>query len=145
MIKSDREKAKKIQEINECKKIIDQNRALLTRIGLSEEQIEANVQPTVAILEGLETEVKEYDALTDGSKPPQATIEGIGDLLVKLRIYKKLTQKALAEKIGVDETQVSRDERNRYKGVSLERLLKVVHALEVQVNCTVESSDLVSA
>lgn len=141
MIKSDREKARKLQEIKDCEKIIEQNRELLTRIGLPEEQISANIQPTIEIRDRIQMEVEEYDSLQSGKEPSATSIEGIGDLLVKLRIFQKLTQKALADKIGVDETQVSRDERNHYKGVSLERLLKVVTALGVNVEVTVHKQE----
>lgn len=136
MIKSEREKNRKLQEIKDCEKLIAQNRELLERIGLTQDQIEKHVQPSFALLEQLQAEVTEYESLTQGT-PPTDSIEKIGDMLVKLRIYKQLTQKALAEKIGVDETQVSRDERNHYKGVSLDRLLKVVHALDVHMEITI--------
>ncbi len=145
MIKSEREKNRKLQEIKDCEKLIAQNRELLERIGLSQDQIEKHIQPSVALLRELQAEVTEYNSLTQGN-PPSESIEKIGDMLVKLRIYKQLTQKALAEKIGVDETQVSRDERNHYRGVSLDRLLKVVQALDVHIEVTIKKqSDLIEA
>ena len=137
MIKSEREKNRKLQEIKDCEKLIAQNRELLERIGLSQDQIEKHIQPSVALLKELRAAVAEYESLTQGN-PPSESIEKIGDMLVKLRIYKQLTQKALAEKIGVDETQVSRDERNHYRGVSLDRLLKVVQALDVHMEVTIK-------
>ena len=137
MIKSAREKNRKLQEIKDCEKLIAQNRELLERIGLSKEQIDTHIEPTDAILKELQAEVAEYESLTHGT-PPSDSIEKIGDMLVKLRIYKQLTQKALADKIGVDETQVSRDERHHYRGVSLDRLLKVVQALDVHMEVTIK-------
>ena len=43
---------------------------------------------------------------------------GIGRLLIALWIAKGLTQRELAERLEVSETQVSRDERNEYHGVT---------------------------
>lgn len=143
MIKNDREKIRKAQQIKEAENLIHQNRELLRRVGLSDEQIEQHIAPTKAILGQLQKEVDEYDRLRSGSYPDKEPIQRIGEFLVKLRISKGLTQKALSEKINVDETQVSRDERNYYKGVSLERLLRVIDALGVTVN--VEVNNLVEA
>jgi len=38
----------------------------------------------------------------------------------------------------VHESQVSRDERNEYHGVSIERATKIIEALGVQLKTTVE-------
>jgi len=147
LIKNEREKARKIQQIKEAQLLIIQNRELLHRVGLTDDQIEQHVAPTKAILEQLQKEVDEYEKLRMGNLPDEEPIQRIGEFLVKLRISQGLTQKALADKIDVDETQVSRDERNLYKGVSLERLLRVIEALGVKVDVKVneETNDLVEA
>jgi hypothetical protein len=40
--------------------------------------------------------------------------------------------------IGVHETQISRDERNEYHGITVERMKKILDALEVEVITKVE-------
>ena len=44
-----------------------------------------------------------------------------------------LTQQGLAERLGSHQEAVARMERDRYRGVSLERLVKVAEVLQVRV------------
>ena len=64
---------------------------------------------------------------------------GIGRLLIALRIAKGLTQRELAERLEVSERQVSRDERNEYHGVTVERANRIFEALGVEVTSVVAS------
>ena len=144
MIKNERERTRKQQQVKDYEQLIIQNRELLKRVGVSPEKIEEHIALNKASMEEIKAEIAEYDQLKNHTTPPSETITRIGDLLVKLRIYKGLTQKALAERMGVDETQVSRDERSHYKGVSLERLLKVIQALEVEIQCNVAERPVVA-
>jgi len=43
----------------------------------------------------------------------------------------------LARRLGVHETQVSRDERNEYFGITLERAAKILDALSVRLRSQV--------
>lgn len=54
---------------------------------------------------------------------------GLGQLLIGLRIAKGITQRQLAERLGVSETMVSRDERNEYHGITVDRARRVLDAL----------------
>lgn len=63
---------------------------------------------------------------------------GIGQLLVALRIANGITQKELAKRLGVDESLISRDERNDYQGVSIERAQRVLDALGERLITRVE-------
>jgi len=53
----------------------------------------------------------------------------IGRLLIALRIAQGLTQRELAERLGISESLVSRDERNEYHGITVERAQRVLDAL----------------
>jgi transcriptional regulator with XRE-family HTH domain len=91
-------------------------------------------------LEDLRNELSEYEALSTGEvkvrvfhsllQIPQALIEG--------RIARRLTQKALGDKLGVPEQQIQRYERTRYSGVGVERLQQIADVLEIKVKKTVE-------
>jgi hypothetical protein len=140
MIKNDREKQRKLQEIKQAELLMTSNRELLTKVGLQEAEIQQHITPTLTLVAQWKKEVEEYDRLKTGQLPEEEPIQRIGEFLVKLRISKGLTQKALADQIEVDETMVSRDERNLYKGVSIERLFRVIEALGVQVD--VKATDL---
>ena len=51
--------------------------------------------------------------------------------IINYRIFKKMSQEDLANKLNVASSQVSRDERNEYYGATKEKLQKVMEALGV--------------
>ncbi len=57
----------------------------------------------------------------------------LGELLIAVRKERGLTQQQLAERLGSHQEAVARMERERYRGVSLERLVKVMEALEARI------------
>jgi transcriptional regulator with XRE-family HTH domain len=50
-------------------------------------------------------------------------------LLIALRIAAGMTQRQLADRLDVSEAQVSRDERNEYHGITVERAQRIIDAL----------------
>jgi transcriptional regulator with XRE-family HTH domain len=60
-------------------------------------------------------------------------LRGVGHLLITSRIAQGISQRDLARRLGVHETQVSRDERNEYFGITLERAAKILDALNVRL------------
>ena len=58
--------------------------------------------------------------------------------MVALRIAQGVTQRELARRLGVSESQVSRDERNEYFGITLERATRVVEALGFRLRTKVD-------
>jgi ribosome-binding protein aMBF1 (putative translation factor) len=71
-------------------------------------------------------------------------LHGLGRTLVALRIALGLTQRELAERLGVHESQVSRDERNEYHAVTVDRASRILDALGVDLRSAFEEP-LVSA
>ena len=65
-------------------------------------------------------------------------LRGLGHLLISLRIAQGISQRELAKRLDVHESQVSRDERNEYFGNTLERAIKISDALSVRLHTTVE-------
>ena len=57
--------------------------------------------------------------------------------LIEARIAARLTQRELAERLGVPEQQVQRWEANSYSGVAIERLQEIADALQLQMLETV--------
>jgi DNA-binding XRE family transcriptional regulator len=89
--------------------------------------------------ETLRSEIKRYEDLREG-RVSRRELDGFLDLLTALieaRIAAGLTQKALAERLGLQEQQVQRWEANFYSGVGMERLQEVADALGMQVQETV--------
>ena len=64
-------------------------------------------------------------------------LRGVGHLLITSRIAQGISQRELARRLGVHETQVSRDERNEYFGITLERAAKILDALNVRLRTQV--------
>jgi len=60
-------------------------------------------------------------------------------LLVALRIAQGVSQRELAKRLEVHESQVSRDERNEYFGITLERAIKILDGLNVRLRTKVEA------
>jgi transcriptional regulator with XRE-family HTH domain len=65
-------------------------------------------------------------------------LRGLGHLLISLRIAQGISQRELAKKLDVHESQVSRDERNEYFGITLERAVKILDTLNVRLHTTIE-------
>ncbi len=64
------------------------------------------------------------------------SLEDLPSLLVQARIASNLTQRELAERLGVSEQQVQKDEKTGYTKASLERLIGVARALDLPVRLT---------
>ncbi len=87
------------------------------------------------LLQDVEAELAEYEALRAGALR-EVKAEGLcalPDLLVKARIAGGLTQRQLAERLGLKEQQIQRYEATRYAGASLQRVQAVADALGVQI------------
>jgi HTH-type transcriptional regulator/antitoxin HigA len=96
-------------------------------------------QNSLGILIGeLEREIADYNRLKSG-QVTQFPIESLQDLprvAIEARIAAGLTQKELAEKIGVQEQQIQRYEANNYQSVGFDRLQEVMSALNVTLGKT---------
>lgn len=64
--------------------------------------------------------------------PSVAGFASVGQMLIALRIVKGLTQRSLAERLNVTEAQISRDERNEYRGITTDRVQRILDALETK-------------
>ena len=84
----------------------------------------------------LEQEIAEYDRLKSGqiTKFPIESLQDLPNVMIKARIAVGMTQKELAEKIGVQEQQIQRYEANNYRAVGLDRLQEVMSALDIRIS-----------
>ncbi|HVA20290.1 MAG TPA: helix-turn-helix domain-containing protein [Solirubrobacteraceae bacterium] len=90
-------------------------------------------------VEVLRDQVKRYEDLREG-RVAEREIDGLRDLpmaLIEARIAAGLTQKSLAERLGLAEQQIQRWEASLYSGVGVERLQEVADALGMGVRETV--------
>lgn len=89
-------------------------------------------------LNDLQEEIVEYEALTtsETSKPIVFALDSIESLplaLIKARIAAKLSQKELAERIGIKEQQIQRYEATDYASANLARVIEVSQALGIKL------------
>ena len=83
-------------------------------------------------IDRLKTEIIEYDLLQKGQSVLKiSSLSELPIALIKARISRGMTQKELAEKIGVQEQQIQRYESNHYSSVSFDRLKEIFEALEI--------------
>jgi transcriptional regulator with XRE-family HTH domain len=99
--------------------------------GLDEGAIRIAVAPQEAIMEDISWEVTLYERLKAGDIEaiPEYPPDERGRALICLRIVKGWNQRELADALNVSEAVVSRDERNEYNGISLERYGRILAAL----------------
>lgn len=110
------------------------------RLDLSKAEIRRGTAPLRTFHEQLREEVQSYERLRRGDKKELAGYSQLGQLLIALRIANGLSQRELAERLGVHESQVSRDERNDYHGVTVERANRIIEALGFKLRYSVSPS-----
>jgi HTH-type transcriptional regulator / antitoxin HipB len=83
----------------------------------------------------LKQEIAEYEQLKSGniSTFVLGSIDDIPTTLIKARIAAGLTQKELADEIGVQEQQIQRYEANHYSSTSFDRLRSIANVLKIEI------------
>jgi hypothetical protein len=133
MIRSEAEYQEAVARLAEERRRLGEQRKRLRAMGLSEAEVKRGVDPMLAFHLRLAEEVESYERLRRGELGELWNLHGLGRTLVALRIARGLTQRELAEQLDVHVSQVSRDERNEYHGITVERASRVLDALGVQL------------
>jgi DNA-binding XRE family transcriptional regulator len=108
--------------------------------GLSDEKIKIVNAPMESFLFGIKEEIEEYEQIKVGKIPKSfMELEHVGKLLIALRISSGMNQSQLARKLNVPPSQVSRDERNEYYGVSVLTIKKHFDIYGKSLNFKVKS------
>lgn len=85
----------------------------------------------------LQQEISDYESLKQQQTSIKiASIKELPLALIRARIAMGMTQKELAEKMGVKEQQVQRDEANQYSSAGFRRIAEVADALEIKIKET---------
>jgi HTH-type transcriptional regulator / antitoxin HipB len=85
-------------------------------------------------IDRMEAELQEYDDLKAGKvEITMGAIEDLPKVLIQKRISLGMTQKELAEKLGIKEQMVQRYESNGYESISYHRLTEVWNALNTAI------------
>jgi DNA-directed RNA polymerase specialized sigma subunit len=129
MIRNEREYKKALSRLEQDGEVIAAQRRMLVERGLSREEVERALGPILSFNAQLEEEVEWYERVRRRDFEVIDNLSAIGTLLIALRIANGLSQRELAERLEVSEAQVSRDERNEYHGVTVERAQRILDAM----------------
>jgi len=142
MIRNEAEYKEAVARLKEERARLESHREKLRETGLSYEEIKRVTDPMESFHLQLREEMQSYERLLRGDFGEFHNLRGIGQLLIGLRIAHGMSQRELAEKLGVHESQVSRDERNEYFNITLERASRILDALNVDLLTTVADAGL---
>lgn len=140
MIRSECEYREAVRRLKEQDQLLNEQQQKLEEMNLSEDEIKRAMDPLRSFRQQLAEEVESYDRLKRGEFDEIRNLRGIGHLLIAARIYRGLSQRELAERLGVHESQISRDERNEYHSVTLERAARIMDVLGVEVSSHAEAA-----
>ena len=129
MIRNESEYQEAVGRLRDEKNRIDETSKKLRDDGTDAESIKRITDPLVSFHLQLREEVESYERLRRGQFSEIHNLHGLGQLLIGLRIARNMSQRELAEKLDVHESQVSRDERNEYHGITIQRAAKILDAL----------------
>lgn len=142
MIRTDSEYQAAVARVAEEKKRIAQQKKELKQLGLAPAELKRALDPIRSFHLQLVEEIHDYERLRRGAIGQVDDLRGLGRMLVRSRIAKGLSQRELAQKLEVHESQISRDERNEYHGITLERASRILEALgiEIEIRCSMANS-----
>ncbi len=138
MIRNEKEYQEAIRRMQKDKKVIQHQRTELKKSKLSAQAIERAMAPVLSFHQQLAEEAEWYENVKRQKFGPLHELTQIGHLLIALRIGSGLSQRDLAECLKVSEAQVSRDERNEYHGISIERAAKILSIFGVHLESKVQ-------
>ena len=110
----------------------------------SQEELAASLHPVLlkaerealeSQLSDLQEQIREYEALRIGTEPVvrYGSFDELPRFLIQARIASGLSQRELAERLGLKEQQIQRYEATWYASANIERVSAVIRALGVTV------------
>ncbi|MGH2409393.1 MAG: helix-turn-helix domain-containing protein [Chloroflexota bacterium] len=145
MIRNEKEYQEAQRRLKEDQDFIAAQRRALEGLALSAEEIERAMEPARSFHAQLVEEVEWYERVRRRDFETIHSLKAIGRLLIAARIANGLTQQELAERLGVSQAQVSRDERNEYHGITVERAQLILDRLGEKVTARLDEKPLALA
>lgn len=136
MMKTDKEYELAKKQLSKLTELYETQLKDLKSKGLSEKDAKSSLSSSWTYAMQCKEEVELYEKLKKGDLPPMEHFSSMGKYFVAARIARGMTQRELAEKLGVNESAVSRDERNEYHGMSVQKMDKLLHALNLKLRVT---------
>ena len=129
MIRSEAEYREALARLEEDRRFIELQREALTGRGYTPEEVARGLEPAQSFHEQLIEEVTWYERVRRHDFETITDLTSIGRLLIALRIAQGMSQRDLASRLGVSEAVVSRDERNEYHGIGVEKAQRILDAI----------------
>lgn len=113
----------------------------LVRKGIDPVIVAAQRNSLEQQLKDLESQIDDYEKLRSGrvKRLFPASISDIGQTLIEARIAQGLSQRLLAERLGMKEQQIQRYEQERYLTANLTRVAEIAEALQLDLVAFFES------
>jgi len=128
------------KQFRSTRSLVDRLRAGLAALDTSSDVhpmfVEAQRSALTSQIDELEENAALYEALRSG-QIRTFDAEGLHDLpdiLIRARIARGMSQKELADFLGLKEQQIQRYEAERYRSASLDRLIEIAEALNVRIS-----------
>ncbi|MDQ5938228.1 MAG: hypothetical protein QG574_5591 [Cyanobacteriota bacterium erpe_2018_sw_21hr_WHONDRS-SW48-000092_B_bin.40] len=136
MMKTEKEYELAKKQLAKLDEMYETQLADLKAKGLSEEQAKDSLSSSWTYAMQCKEEVELYEKLKRGELPPMESFASKGKYFIAARIARGMTQRELAEKLNVKESAISRDERNEYHGISMDKMDRLAHVLNLKVLIT---------
>lgn len=145
MIRTEEEYQAALARVEDEEQALAEERERLLAQGISPEHADIALEPYIAFRMQFLDEIEEYEKLRRGHIDDVENLGGLGRRLVLLRLYRRMTQKEFAERLGVSIQQVSRDEKNEYHNAGTDKIQRVLEALGVVMRSSFEFREPISA
>jgi transcriptional regulator with XRE-family HTH domain len=136
MIKNQRQFSNTVKQANAFRRHIESWNHDAVPDDVHPEIYKAEFQGLLSMLETLESEIQEYKNLVDGDISC-IKLNSLSDLphgLIKSRIAQNLTQKDLAERLGLKHQQIQRWEFEDYENAGFGAMVEVASALNIDIS-----------
>lgn len=133
MIKTESEYKAMVERLTEDLNFMKQQEKVLQDMGLSADEIRRAMEPSMSFHEQLKEEVEYYERIKRLDFEALENFCGLERYLIGLRIALGISQSELAKRLNVSVAQVSKDEKNEYHGVSVDKANRILEALGVTV------------
>lgn len=144
MIRNEAEYQEALRRVRQDQEVAERQREVFVKAGFPPDEVEQGMEPLLSFQGQLADEIEWYENVRRGNFPVVRRLTQLGQLLIALRIASGLTQRELADRLGVSESVVSRDEHNEYHGITIGRAQRTLDALQASVSTQVEDAPQVA-
>jgi len=144
MIRNEHEYQEALRRRAQDRHVFAAQKKAFVNAGFGPDEVARGLEPLLSFQAQLDEEIAWYENVRRRNFPAIHRLTDIGQLLIAIRIAHGLTQRELADRLGVSEAVVSRDERNEYHGITVERAQRIFDALQESIVTTVDERSIES-